>query len=273
MPTPRFSVASRSLSSCPLQERLVAAADVGFHGVELWRDELLTFPGGARGARVLCDDLGIDVPVLQLLRDAECQSTGRRAEVLAEADELFDMMEEASIRTLLVCSTFRDDSVNDPERAAAELAEIAQVAQARGLELAYEALSFGRWTNTTAQAWHIVRRADHANLRVSLDSAHFFIKNTPWSVLDGIPAERIGFVQLADLKSLNRDCELITLNRTRRVFPGEGTLPLREFVGHLAGLGYAGYFSLEIFNDELGRYTAPELAERAMHSIRHLFEH
>ena len=266
---PRFSVASRSLSGS-LRDKLSAAALAGFHGIELWKDDLTEFPGGARGVRTLCQDLGLETPVLQLLRDVECQPDGRKAKVFAEASELFDLMQEASIRTLLVCSTFRDDSIDDPERAAAELAELAILAKPRGLELAFEGLSFGRWTNTTGQAWHIVRRANQPNLRVSLDSAHFFIKDTPWPELDGIPAERIGFVQLADLAS--RDGDLITLNRTRRVFPGEGQLPLRDFVGHVTELGYAGFFSLEIFNDQLYRDAPGTLAARAMQSIQGLFE-
>jgi sugar phosphate isomerase/epimerase len=58
--------------------------------------------------------------------------------------------------------------------------------------------------------------------------------------------------------------------RHHRLFPGEGTLPLSAMVSVLREKDYAGWYAIEIFNDEYWKREPKELAEEAMASMRKL---
>ena len=98
---------------------------------------------------------------------------------------------------------------------------------------------------TLPSALKIVREADHPNVRVMLDTFHF------WA----------GFSKFEDLELL-RDGELVHLHfedipsdppremlqsQQHRAFPGEGSAPLRRIIDVLKRKRYSGPASLEIF--------------------------
>src|SRR5690606_23332368 len=77
-----------------------------------------------------------------------------------------------------------------------------------------------------------------------------------------IPGDRIFFVQLADAPQINMD--LLDLSRHFRNMPGEGDLPVTDFMRAVAASGYDGPLSLEIFNDQF-RGGNPAAIARAGH--------
>ena len=46
------------------------------------------------------------------------------------------------------------------------------------------------------------------------------------------------------------DMDLLYWSRHYRNMPGEGDLPVTDFMAAVASTGYDGYISLEIFNDQ-----------------------
>ncbi len=73
---------------------------------------------------------------------------------------------------LLVCSNVSPASIDDDARAAADLAEMAERAQKRGLRVGFEALAWGRNVNNWRHAWRIVAAAAHPALGLIVDSFH-----------------------------------------------------------------------------------------------------
>jgi 4-hydroxyphenylpyruvate dioxygenase len=65
-------------------------------------------------------------------------------------------------------------------------------------------------------------------------------------------------VQLADAPKI--DMDLLYWSRHFRNMPGEGDLPVREFMQAVAATGYDGYLSLEIFNDQFRGGSAKAIA-------------
>ncbi len=66
-----------------------------------------------------------------------------------------------------------------------------------------------------------------------------------------IPGDRIFIVQLADAPRI--DMDLLYWSRHFRNMPGEGDLPVLEFMRAVAATRYGGPLSLEIFNDQFRR--------------------
>jgi len=65
----------------------------------------------------------------------------------------------------------------------------------------YEALAWGRHVYDHRDAWEIVRRANHPNIGVILDSFHSLARKIDPNTIRSIPGDKIFFVQLADALS------------------------------------------------------------------------
>lgn len=268
MPTPAFakSIATVSLSGT-LPEKLEAAATIGFDGVEIFESDLLTFDGSPADVRRIAEGLGLAITLFQPFRDFEAMPDPIRARNLDRAERKFDVMEALGTDLVLVCSNVQPHAIDDPARAAADLAEMAERAQRRGLRVGYEALAWGRHVKRWRQAWDIVQRADHSALGLIVDSFHTLALDDAFSGIAELPGEKIFFVQLADAPKLSMD--VLSWSRHFRNFPGQGQLPVTAFLKAVLDSGYSGPLSLEIFNDEFRAAPARLTALDGLRSLIH----
>ena len=81
------------------------------------------------------------------------------------------------------------------DRAADDFRELAERAARRELRVGYEALAWGRHINDHRDAWEIVRRADHPNVGLILDSFHTLAMKIDVETIRAIPGDRIFIVQ------------------------------------------------------------------------------
>lgn len=256
--TYRTSIATVSLSGS-LQEKLEAAATIGFDGVEIFENDLLTFDGSPADVRRIAEDLGIGITIFQPFRDFEAMPAPQRARNMDRAERKFDVMQALGTDLILVCSNVLPACLDDPAQAAADLREMAERAATRGLRVGFEALAWGRHTSRWRQAWDIVRAADHSNLGLIVDSFHTLcLDDDPAGIAD-VPGERLFFVQLADAPRLSLD--VLSWSRHFRNFPGQGQLNVSGFLRAVIASGYSGPLSLEIFNDDF-RATPARLTAR-----------
>ena len=98
-----------------------------------------------------------------------------------------------------------------------------------------------------------------------LDSFHILSRGHDPADIEGIPGERIFFLQLADAPALTMD--VLSWSRHHRLFPGEGTFDLASFVGHVVNAGYRGPLSLEVFNDTFRQTEVLRTARQAKRSL------
>lgn len=123
-------------------------------------------------------------------------------------------------------------------RATADLVEMAELAQQRGLRVGFEALAWGRNINRWRRAQHIVQAANHPALGLILDSFHSLAVSDELSGLMDVPTEKIFLTQLADAPKLSMD--VLSWSRHFRNFPGQGQLEVTAFVRDLLAAGYRG---------------------------------
>jgi 4-hydroxyphenylpyruvate dioxygenase len=251
------SIATVSLSGT-LEEKLRVISAANFDAVEIFENDLLAFDGRPRDVAALCKDLGLSICAFQPFRDFEGMGEPQRARNFVRAERKFDLMQELGTDLLLICSNVSPASLGGIDRAADDFRELGERAKARGLRVGYEALAWGRHVSDYRDAWEIVRRADHPSIGIILDSFHILAPRFPLSAIRSIPGDRIFLVQLADAPKLELD--VLSWSRHHRSFPGQGDLPIGEFMDALATTGYAGALSLEIFNDEFRAGLASSVA-------------
>jgi len=258
------SIATVSLSGA-LDEKLRAIAAADFDAVEIFENDLLSFGGSPREVGQLCRDLGLEICAFQPFRDFEGMPEPQRARGFARAERKFDLMQELQTDLLLICSNVSPTALGGIDRAADDFRALGELAAKRSLRVGFEALAWGRRVNDYRDAWEIVRRADHEAIGVILDSFHALAPNFPTAAIRAIPADKIFLVQLADAPTI--DLDVLSWSRHFRCFPGQGDLPVLDFMESVAATGYAGPISLEIFNDQ---FRAGSAARTAMDGMRSL---
>ena len=243
----RTSIATVSISG-DLGEKLEAIAAAGFDGVEIFENDLLTFDRPPAEVGQMVRDAGLEITLFQPFRDFEGMPQPHRTRALDRAERKFDLMAELGTDLMLVCSNTSPISLGGIDRAAADFRELGERAAARGVRVGYEALAWGRHVNDHRDAWEVVRRAGHPNIGLVLDSFHSLSRKIDPDTIRAIPADRIFIVQLADAPLF--DMDLLYWSRHFRNMPGEGDLPVEDFMRAVAATGYDGVISLEIFNDQ-----------------------
>jgi 4-hydroxyphenylpyruvate dioxygenase len=265
----RWAIATVCLSGT-LEEKLEAIAAAGFKGVELFENDLLSFSGSTADVRRLCGDLGLEIITFQPFRDFEGMPEPQRSRAFSRAERKFDLMAELGCDLLLVCSNVSPESLGGIERAAADLRELGERAAKRGLRVGYEALAWGLHVNDYRDAWEIVRRADHPAIGLVLDSFHTLARKTDLRAIRSIPRERIFLVQVADAPYLEMD--VLQWSRHFRNFPGQGDLPVLDFMAALQATGYDGLLSLETFNDQFRAGSARSVAVDGYRSLIYMLD-
>jgi 3-dehydroshikimate dehydratase len=265
----KTSIATVSLSGS-LNEKLEAIAAAKFDAVEIFENDLVTFNGTPADVRQATKQLSLDIVTLQPFRDFEGMPDSLRNRVFARAERKFDVMEELGCDLLMICSNVAPNSLGGIERAAADLHELGERASKRGIRVAFEALAWGRHISDYRDAWEAVRRASHPAVGLVLDTFHILARKTDLSAIRAIPRDRIFLVQMADAPLLQMD--YLSWSRHFRNFPGQGDLPLLEFMEALAATGYDGTLSLEIFNDQFRAGSARSVAVDGHRSLLFLLD-
>jgi len=265
----KTSIATVSLSG-DLREKLGAIAAAGFQSVEIFENDFLTFDGSPAEVGRMIRDHGLEITLFQPFRDFEGMPEPYRSRTFDRAERKFDVMEELGTDVMLVCSNVSPVSLGGIDRAAADFHELGGRAASRGMRVGYEALAWGRHINDHRDAWEIVRRADHPSIGLVLDSFHTLARKIDVDSIRSIPGDRIFIVQLCDAPLM--DMDLLSWSRHYRNMPGEGDLPVTDFMCAVAATGYVGALSLEIFNDQFRGGSPKSIAVDGHRSLVYLMD-
>ena len=244
----RTGIATVSISGS-LSEKLEAIVAAGFDGIEIFEQDFLADASSPREIGQQVRDYGLEIILFQPFRDFEGLPIALRRKAFDRAERKFDLIQELGTDLILVCSSMSPHALGGIDRAADDFAELGERAAARGLRVGYEALAWGRYVNDYRDAWEVVRRADHPNVGLILDSFHILGRRIDPETIRCLPGDRIFYVQLADAPAIEID--LLYGSRHFRNMPGEGDLPVVDFMRAVAATGYSGPISLEIFYDQI----------------------
>ncbi|MGH1368346.1 MAG: bifunctional sugar phosphate isomerase/epimerase/4-hydroxyphenylpyruvate dioxygenase family protein [Maritimibacter sp.] len=260
----KTAIATVSISG-NLREKLVAISQAGFDGIEIFEQDFIASADGPREVGRMIRDHGLEIPLFQPFRDFEGLPGEARQQAFDRAEHKFDIMGELGTDLVLFCSSCHPKALGGIDRAAADFAELGERAAKRGIRVGYEALAWGSHVNDHRDAWEVVRRADHPNIGLILDSFHTLSRKIGPDTIRRIPGDKIFFVQLADAPLI--DMDLLYWSRHFRNMPGEGDLPVTAFMQAVMATGYDGPISLEIFNDQFRGGSPSTIAKDGHRSL------
>jgi sugar phosphate isomerase/epimerase len=258
-----------------LPSKLAAVRDAGFEQVMLSARDLTSHEAGVDAAIALVKGSGLRVTGFQVLREFEGLTGPLHDYKLGVARSMLTMCAALGCRVLLACSSTSPHASLDAGDIARDLRKLAMLALPLRVNIAYEALSWGRAINEYTQAWDVVSLADMPNLGIALDTYHAFATQTPLDYLEDFDTDKIFLVQLSDLMwEVATPQERMETARHARVFPGDGihSDALADLLRRLDGMGYRGDYSLEVFNDDYLQLPPATVASHARRSALWLAE-
>jgi sugar phosphate isomerase/epimerase len=155
------------------------------------------------------------------------------------------------------------------DRAVEHLARTAEMAEGAGLLVAFEFMPYSA-TKTLVDAVELLGATGRDNLRLLLDSLHFFRSGGVVSDLAAVDPGLFGVIQLSDAPlAPPADGQLRPESTGNRLVPGTGELPLRELLGALPG-GLP--ISLEVPCRAIAELSLPEQASFVLEGSRRFLE-
>ncbi len=243
-------------------QKLEAIAAAGFNGIEIFEQDFIASDFTPEEVGRMVRDAGLAITLFQPFRDFEGLPEPYRSRAFARAARKFALMNQLGTDLVLVCSTVHPAAMGGMDRMAEDFHALGDLAAQHGVRVGFEALCWGRHVNDHRDAWEVVRRADHPNVGLILDSFHTLAQRIDPDTIRRIPGNRIFFVQLADAPAI--DMDLLYWSRHFRNMPGEGDLDVTGFMRAVTATGYGGPLSLEIFNDQF-RAGLPRLVAQDGH--------
>ena len=255
---PALNTVTLSRTISPL-DAVQAAAKAGFPGVGLWYDRLLAFEE-KEGFVEPVADAGLRIEELCFLGGWMWATGEAREQALAAAEARAEMAAAVGCELVVACAS---GGTGDPEQATQDFRAICDIGAKYGVDMALEYIGVFEQYHDLKSGLELVRAADHPNAKLLIDIFHSFRGGTAVEDFKLPRGHEVGLVHINDVPA----GDIMQMNDSHRVLPGEGVLPLREAIGYLGDNGYDGALSVEVFSEDLWALPPAEVAMRAREAL------
>jgi|SRR5688572_1414696 len=169
----------------------------------------------------------------------------------------------------IVCPSAGTDTYteDDYKRGVDHMREAGEIAKPFGVSVMLEFARSSHFAASLATALTIVRDANHPNVKVMLDTYHFWGGPSKFEDLDLLRSGELHHLHFEDVPvAPPREIQ----GQPHRAYPGEGVAPLRRIVQKLKEKGYSGPVSLEMFHPDIQSADPYEIARKARATIEPL---
>lgn len=224
-----------------------AYGKAGFRQVELWLDSVEPFlvNHSVAMARRVMSDCGLEPRAACY----ECNNLflPRLLESSQEKWDGFKRKLERSAqlgaqRFVLCSAIFEEVRAEDYDTAIEGLERVGELARAFGIVVALEFIRRAHFLGSVETTANLLRRVNHANVKVLIDTFHFYAGASKLSDIDALKIGEIGWTHINDAPaSVPREL----LDDMDRVYVGEGNMPLPQILRAI-NRTYSGPVSVEL---------------------------
>ena len=223
--------------------------------------------GGPMAARKLLDDLGL-----------RAVSSSNQLGLPEPGEQRLKSLEDLKWKVELAQAIGADRIVapsagtsmyteDDYKRGADNLREAGEIARPFGVSVMLEHARTSRFAGSLPTALMLVRAANHPNVKVMLDTYHFWGGISKFEDLELLRDGELHHLHFEDVPDTPpREIQ----GQPHRAFPGDGIAPLRRIVEVLKKKGYAGPASFESFTPQIQSMDPYQLALRVRKAIEPL---
>jgi 2-keto-myo-inositol isomerase len=218
-------------------------------------------------ARRLLQDLGLR-PVSCSNQVGLAEPNPARAKNLEELKWKCELAQSIGGDRLVAPSAARERFTEDDyKRGTDNLREAGEVARPYKVTLMLEFTRLTTFAGSLSTALKLVREADHPNVRLMIDTYHFWGGVSKFEDLELIRDGELHHLHFEDVPA-EPPREL--LEQRHRVFPGQGIAPLGRILAVLKRKQYAGPASVELFDPAIQAMDPYQVALKARAAVEPL---
>jgi len=241
-------------------------AKAGIRAVEVTLPRLREFAQkeSPAAARRLLGDLGLK-PVSCGSQTGIVEPHPERAKNLGELTWKLELAQAIGCDRMVAPSSTRERFTEDDYRRGVDnLREAGEAARPYGVALMLEFTRTATFAGTLSTALKLVREANHPNVKVMLDTYHFWGGVSKFEDLEALREGELHHLHFEDTPA-EPPREL--LEQRHRVLPGQGIAPLGRILELLRRKKYAGPASVELFDPKIQATEPEEMARRVKAAV------
>lgn len=242
-------------------ESINLAKEAGFDGLEIFIPRLLKdIQDGADLAKIRSALSGMQVPMLGALLGIESVERKKEVELTKLLKHTCLLSEWFDCNVIQVVALNALDGCRRAERIkkiASSISILAEIAGSKNIRLALEPVCFSSFSSLQ-DAVEVVMAVGCDKAGLVLDTWHLWVNGTQPEDIIALEPHIILNAHLADSKP--RIGKWWT-NDDRHALPGEGVVPLEEYVNAIKTTGYNGWWTVEVHGREnFKHWTSRQLA-------------
>jgi len=253
----------------PVPDQISLCAKVGYQGIEPWIGDLRGYVeagGRLRDLRRQLGDLGVTVESAIGFAQWIVDDPVQRAAGLEEARRDMGMLAEIGGKRIAAPPIGAHQAPGpDLPTIASRYRALLELGEQTGVVPQLELWGFSKTLSRLGELAYVATEAGHPDACVLPDVYHIYKGGSPFAALGMIAATRMHVFHFNDYPSSPPRAEI---GDGDRVFPGDGTAPLQEILSLLDTNGFAGAFSLELFNESYWQRPAEEIAAEGLEKMK-----
>jgi sugar phosphate isomerase/epimerase len=254
----------REWSLFDLRDRCAHAARVGFAGIGIWHADLehMLETRTLADIAAVIDEYGLRHIELEFLGDWFLDPGDERRVTADRTREVVFAAAEVLPTHHIKVGNLAGTPCELPRLIEAYGELCADAAKRTDAKILYEFMPYDAVVNTLDIALEVMEGADAPNGGLAIDTWHLGKLDIAPDDLRRIPPRFISWVELSDGPYGIAD-EWLDEVINRRKLPGEGDLPIRDYVRVFRELGYPGPWGVEVLSEELRNLPIDEIFDRA----------
>ncbi len=244
----RLSVSELSTFRWSLEEDVLHYHRAGFGAIGIWRPKLSDY-GEEKGLELIREH-GLEISSMQWIGGFTGSDGRSYREALHDGLDAIQLAADIGAQTVTVLSGGRGGHTKShaDRILRTALRELAEAAQAVGVQLAVEPMHIGcafEWSflNTVPQCLDLITAINNPHLGITFDCYHLAQDDQALQWLESI----VPFVRLVQLG----DAKHAPLGEQNRCLLGHGRVPLGDIVATFQAGGYTGFYEIEIVGQEV----------------------
>lgn len=249
-------------------EQIKVAADAGYDAIEPWIRDIRKFVelgGSLSDLKKQIDDAGLIVESAIGFAKWIVDDEGQRTNGLKEARSDMELLNSIGGKRIAAPPIgAHKESGPDLPTIARRYRKLLELGAETGVTPQLELWGFSKTLSKLGELAYVATEAGHADACVLPDFYHIYKGGSEFAGLKMIEASRMHVFHINDYPDMPRE----TIGDKHRVYPGDGVCDLPEIIGELIDAGFAGCFSLELFNREYWKQEALTVAKTGLEKMK-----
>ncbi|MBP1933274.1 sugar phosphate isomerase/epimerase family protein [Ammoniphilus resinae] len=243
-----------------INEKIEMIKEAGFNCIELWSNEiqeLISIDGNLNSFKELLNQHQMEILFVCPAPSYYPWHYDLTLLLLNDFKELFERSQALGASGIVMPIIGNIGTI--PETIS-NTQKLCDIAASYNLVLGLEFIGSNRKLNTLESVLSVIEKVNRFNCKLVIDLFHVYRGNSNIKAIRRIDPERIMVVHLDDSMSI----PISNLIGTKhRVFPGDGIIPIMNWIKLIKETGYHGPFSVEVFNEDYWQRNTKEVCIEA----------